>query len=52
MRKTLGKVVLIPYTFVLLNCAPVAGLYGFVLGRSLGIWNSGVPKDTWEERKA
>jgi hypothetical protein len=52
MKKTLGKAVLIPYTFVLMNCAPVAGLYEFVSGRSLGIWSSGVAKDTWEERKA
>jgi hypothetical protein len=40
MWKTLGKIMLIPYIFVLMNWAPVAGLYYFVRGRPLGIWNS------------
>jgi hypothetical protein len=39
MSKTLGKIMLIPYTFVLMNWAPVAGLYCFVRGRPMGIWN-------------
>jgi hypothetical protein len=39
MSKALGKVMLIPYTFVLMNWAPVAGLYYFLQGRSLGIWS-------------
>ncbi len=39
MSKTLGKVVLIPYVFVLMNWAPVAGLYYFMRGRPLGIWS-------------
>ncbi len=39
MSKTLGKVILIPYTFVLMNWAPVAGLYYFLQARSLGIWS-------------
>ena len=40
MRSTLGKAILFPYTFVLMNLAPVAGLYYFLRRRSLGIWNS------------
>lgn len=46
MRKRLGTVLLIPYTFVLMNWAPVAGLYYFVRGRSLGIWNPVAVKHT------
>jgi hypothetical protein len=38
MKRTLVKVILIPYIFVLMNWAPVAGLYYFARGRSLGIW--------------
>jgi len=40
MGNTFGTVMLIPYIFVLMNWAPVGGLYYFVQGRSLGIWNS------------
>jgi len=40
MTTTLSKILLIPYTFVLMNWAPVAGLYYFLRGRSPGIWNS------------
>jgi hypothetical protein len=46
MRKTLEKVMLIPYTFVLMNWAPVAGLYYFVRGRPMGIWNPVAVKHT------
>jgi hypothetical protein len=34
------KALLIPYTFVWMNWAPVAGLYYFLRGRPLGVWNS------------
>ena len=30
---------MLPYIFVLMNWAPVAGLYYFARGRSLGIWS-------------
>jgi hypothetical protein len=46
MGKTLGKMILIPYTFVLLNWAPVAGLYYFLRGRPLGIWTPVAVKHT------
>ncbi len=38
MRSLLRKVVLVPYTFVLMNWAAVAGLYYFTRG-SRNIWN-------------
>ncbi|SPF50470.1 hypothetical protein SBA4_440002 [Candidatus Sulfopaludibacter sp. SbA4] len=50
MKKTLGRIILIPYTFVLMNWAPVAGLYYFVRGRPMGIWNPAAVKRTLEER--
>jgi hypothetical protein len=46
MGKILGKLILIPYTFVLMNWAPVAGLYHFARGRPLGIWNPVAVKHT------
>jgi len=46
MQETLKKLILLPYTFVLLNWAPVAGLYYFLRGRPLGIWNPVVVKHT------
>ena len=46
MRTTLKKVILIPYTFVLMNWAPVAGLYYFMSGRPMGIWNPVAAKHT------
>jgi cellulose synthase/poly-beta-1,6-N-acetylglucosamine synthase-like glycosyltransferase len=45
----LGKLMAIPYAFVLMNWAPVAGLYYFVRGRTLGIWNSAAVERTQEE---
>jgi hypothetical protein len=36
---------LIPYTFVLMNWAAVAGLYYFIKG-SAGIWNSVRPRSS------
>jgi hypothetical protein len=39
MGKTLGKIMLLPYVFVLMNWAPVASLYHFVRGGQMGIWN-------------
>ena len=39
MKRTILKVILLPYIFVLMNWAPVAGLYYFARGRSLGIWS-------------
>jgi hypothetical protein len=39
MIKIIRKLTLIPYTFVLMNWAAVAGLYYFIQG-SAGIWNS------------
>ena len=48
----LGKLMAIPYAFVLMNWAPVAGLYYFVRGRTLGIWNSAAVDRTQEERIA
>lgn len=38
MINTFRRVVLVPYTFVLLNWAAVAGLYYFARG-SRNIWN-------------
>jgi hypothetical protein len=38
MSRTLGKIMLIPYTFVLMNWAAVSGLYYFARG-SRHIWN-------------
>lgn len=38
MRHTFRKIVLVPYTFVLMNWAAVAGLYYFARG-SQDIWN-------------
>jgi cellulose synthase/poly-beta-1,6-N-acetylglucosamine synthase-like glycosyltransferase len=52
MGRTLGKLALIPYTFILMNWAAVAGLYCFVRGRSLGIWDAVAMKPAAEERKA
>ena len=46
MTHILSKLLLFPYTFVLMNVAPVAGLYYFVQGRPLGIWNSVAVKHT------
>jgi len=45
--KTLRKLLSIPYTFVLMNWAAVAGLYYFIQG-SAGIWTSvrARPRDT------
>jgi hypothetical protein len=39
MNTTLRKLVLVPYTFVLMNCAAVAGLFYFTRG-SAGMWTS------------
>jgi hypothetical protein len=39
----------IPYAFVLMNWAAVAGLYYFVRGRALGIWNSAAVEGTEAE---
>jgi hypothetical protein len=39
MTKTVRKLVSIPYLFVLMNWAAVAGLYYFIQG-SAGIWTS------------
>lgn len=36
----LRKVTLVPYTFVLMNWAAVAGLFHFTLHRPTGIWNT------------
>lgn len=36
----LGKLIAIPYAFVSMNWAPVAGLDYFVRDRTRGIWNS------------
>jgi hypothetical protein len=44
MAKTLEKIGLIPYTFVVMNWAPVAGLIQFLRGRPLGIWNRNEPE--------
>lgn len=38
MRNTFRQIVLVPYTFVLMNWAAVAGLYYFTSG-SRDIWN-------------
>ncbi len=38
MRNMFRRVVLVPYTFVLMNWAAVAGLYYFTRG-SRNIWN-------------
>jgi cellulose synthase/poly-beta-1,6-N-acetylglucosamine synthase-like glycosyltransferase len=48
----LGRLMAIPYAFVLMNWAPVAGLYYFVRGRTLGIWNSAAIEGVQEERIA
>jgi cellulose synthase/poly-beta-1,6-N-acetylglucosamine synthase-like glycosyltransferase len=45
----LGKLMAIPYAFVLMNWAAVAGLYYFVRGRALGIWNSAAVEGTEAE---
>jgi cellulose synthase/poly-beta-1,6-N-acetylglucosamine synthase-like glycosyltransferase len=45
----LGRLMAIPYAFVLMNWAPVAGLYYFVRGRALGVWNSAAVERTQEE---
>ena len=52
MKKTFGKVMLVPYTFVLMNWAPVAGFYYFVRSRPMGIWNPVGAGLRWKERKA
>jgi hypothetical protein len=38
MTSTLTKLLLFPYTFVLMNWAAVAGLYSFARG-STGVWD-------------
>lgn len=38
MRNTIRKLVMVPYTFTLMNWAAVAGLYHFTHG-TLGVWN-------------
>ena len=48
----LGRLMAIPYVFVLMNWAPVAGLYYFLRGRTLGIWNSAAVELVQEERTA
>ncbi|MBV8843707.1 MAG: hypothetical protein JO307_12935 [Bryobacterales bacterium] len=44
MKTTIRKLIQIPYTFVLMNLAAVAGLYCFARGHE-GFWNS-VPMGT------
>jgi hypothetical protein len=39
MKKTIFRLVQIPYTFMLMNVAAVAGLYYFARGHE-GFWNS------------
>jgi hypothetical protein len=51
-KSRLGRLTAIPYAFVLMNWAPVAGLYYFVRGRTLGIWNSAAIEGVQEERIA
>ena len=46
MKSLFDKLFLIPYTFVLMNWAPVAGLYYFLRRRPLGIWNPIAVKHT------
>jgi len=48
----LGALMPIPYAFVLMNWAAVAGLYCFVRGGALGIWSSAAVERTQEERIA
>jgi len=38
MRNTFRRLAMVPYTFVLMNWAAVAGLYYFTQG-SVGVWN-------------
>jgi hypothetical protein len=41
MRTALQKLALVPYTFVLMNCAAVAAFYNFVCGRA-EVWSPSV----------
>jgi hypothetical protein len=43
MKQILKKVALLPYMFVLLNWAAVAGLYQFIRGVD-GIWDAGASR--------
>jgi hypothetical protein len=47
--KTVKKAFLFPYTFVLMNWAPVVGLYYFMRGNAQGIWNPVTMKRTLEK---
>ena len=38
MTNYFRKMVLFPYTFVLMNWAPVAGLYEYLRGHADGVW--------------
>jgi len=49
MRKKLKSAFFFPYTFVLMNWAPVAGLYHYLRGSSIGIWNPVTFKHTLEK---
>lgn len=46
MWRILQGILLIPYTFVLMNWAPVAGLYYFMQGQTPGVWDSAAVKRT------
>lgn len=49
MRNKARKLLLFPYTFVLMNWAPVVGLYYFMRGQALGVWNPVAVKRTLEK---
>jgi hypothetical protein len=38
----LKKLLMLPYTFALLNWAPVAGLFLLLRGRQAGFWNPAI----------
>ena len=44
MKNSLSKILLMPYTFVLMNWAAVTGLYYFLRGFR-GFWEPAGPKD-------
>ncbi len=46
MKRMIKSASLIPYTFVLMNWAPVAGLFCFVKSRPRGIWGPATVKHT------
>lgn len=49
MSRVSRKLFLFPYTFVLMNWAPVAGLYEYLRGHADGVWTTVPVKQVLEK---